>query len=85
MIITGVTLGGGIHTPGYTPLRKNYPAIGYTYDATRDAFIPPNPYPSWLLDETTCLWNAPTAMPTSVDGKMYAWNEETVSWKEIAV
>ena len=61
--------------------RKNYAGIGYTYDAQRDAFIAPQPYASWLLDEQTCLWNAPTPMPT--DGKRYAWDEPTTSWVEV--
>jgi len=72
---------GGVHTQGGTPLRKNYAGIGYTYDSVRDAFIPPKPYASWLLDEETCLWNPPTPMPT--DGKMYTWNEATTSWNEL--
>jgi hypothetical protein len=62
-------------------LRKNYPGIGYSYDAARDAFIPPQPYASWTLDDATCLWNAPVAMPA--DGKAYEWNEATTSWKEL--
>lgn len=61
--------------------RKNYAGIGFTYDATRDAFIAPKPYFSWILDEDTCQWEAPTPMPT--DGKIYKWNEETTSWVEI--
>ncbi len=61
--------------------RKNYAGIGYTYDKARDAFIPPQPYPSWLLNEDTCLWNAPIPRPD--DGKMYEWDEDTTSWKEI--
>ncbi len=61
--------------------RKNYAGKGYTYDKTRDAFISPQPYPSWLLDEDTCRWEAPTPMPD--DGKMYEWDEDTTSWKEI--
>jgi hypothetical protein len=61
--------------------RKNYAGKGYTYDKARDAFIPPQPYPSWLLDEDTCRWDAPTPMPN--DGKMYGWDEDTTSWKEI--
>ena len=61
--------------------RKNYAGIGYTYDAVRDAFIPPQPYPSWVLNETSCLWDAPVPYPT--DGKRYAWDEATVSWVEI--
>ncbi len=58
--------------------RKNYAGKGYTYDKTRDAFISPQPYPSWLLDEDTCRWEAPTPMPD--DGKMYVWDEDTTSW-----
>ena len=61
--------------------RKNYAGVGYTYDQTKDAFIPPQPYPSWLLDELTCQWNAPTAYPD--DDKQYSWDEESTSWKEI--
>ena len=59
-------------------IRKNYAGIGYTYDATRDAFIPPQPFPSWTLNENTCLWNAPVAMPT--DDQLYNWDEATTSW-----
>jgi hypothetical protein len=72
---------GGVHANGGTPLRKNYAGVGYTYDATKDAFIPPQPFASWTLDSQTCLWNAPVAMPT--DGKMYSWDEATTSWKEV--
>ena len=61
--------------------RKNYAGIGFTYDSTRDAFIPPKPYASWTLNETTCLWEPPTAMPD--DGNMYKWNESTTSWDQI--
>jgi hypothetical protein len=61
-------------------IRKNYAGIGYTYDPQRDAFIPPKPYPSWVLIEETCQWDAPIAMPT--DGKYYDWNEATQSWVE---
>ena len=61
-------------------LRKNYAGIGYTYDAVRDAFIAPRPFPSWLLNETTCQWGAPTPMPT--DGKRYEWDEATLTWIE---
>lgn len=71
---------GGVHSEGGTPFRKNYAGIGYTYDPQRDAFIPPKPFASWVLDETTCLWAAPTPMPT--DGKMYRWDEDTTSWVE---
>ena len=73
---------GGVHSEGGTPFRKNYAGIGYTYDPQRDAFIPPKPFASWVLDETTCLWAAPTPMPT--DGKMYRWDEDTTSWIETA-
>lgn len=73
---------GGVHLEGGAPLRKNFAGIGGTYDATRDAFIPPKPYPSWTLDESTCLWTAPTAHPD--DGKMYEWDEDTTSWVETA-
>ena len=60
-------------------IRKNYAGIGYTYDAVRDAFIPPQPYPSWVLDETTCRWNAPVPMPP---GGPWAWDEELEEWVE---
>ena len=68
----------GVHKLGGTPLRKNYAGVGYTYDQTRDAFIPPKPYPSYILNEDTCHWEAPVAYPT--DGQEYNWNEETTSW-----
>jgi len=72
---------GGVHANGGTPLRKNYAGLGYTYDSGRDAFIPPQPFPSWGLNETTCLWDAPTPMPT--DDKRYTWDEATTSWVEV--
>jgi hypothetical protein len=62
-------------------IRKNYAGIGYTYDAARNAFIPAKPYASWLLDETTCLWNSPTPMPQ--DDKDYRWDEPTLLWVEV--
>ena len=68
---------GGQHPEG-RPLRKNYAGIGYTYDAARDAFIPPKPFASWLLNDDTCLWDAPVAMPD--DGGLYHWDEATLSW-----
>ena len=74
---------GGHHVLGGTPLRKNYAGVGYTYDSERDAFVPPKPYNSWTLDEETCLWNPPVAMPS--DGKIYSWNEETLSWDEVEI
>jgi len=60
--------------------RKNYAGAGFTYDKTRDAFIPPKPYPSWLLNEETCKWGAPTPYPA--DGKQYTWDEPTLAWEE---
>ena len=72
---------GGIHQFGGTPLRKNHAGIGYTYDETKDAFISPQTYPSWTLNEDTCQWEAPVAYPD--DGKFYTWNEETTSWDEL--
>lgn len=71
---------GGQHPEG-RPLRKNYAGIGYTYDSVRDAFIPPSPFPSWTLNEDTCLWDAPTPRPD--DGKLYRWDEATLAWVEI--
>jgi hypothetical protein len=72
---------GGVHALGGTPFRKNYAGIGYTYDSQRDAFIPPKPCASWVLNEDTCLWDAPIPMPT--DGKLYKWDEVTTSWIEV--
>jgi hypothetical protein len=62
-------------------IRKNYAGIGYTFDSTRDAFISPKPFASWVLVEETCQWKAPVDMPT--DDKKYSWNEETTSWIEV--
>ena len=73
---------GGVHSLGGTPFRKNYAGIGYTYDSTRDAFIPPKPYPSWILIEDTCDWEAPVALPD--DDKIYGWDEATTNWVEIS-
>ena len=61
--------------------RKNYAGLGYTYDRTRNAFIPPKPFASWTLNEDSCLWEPPVALPT--DGKMYRWDEETTNWVEV--
>lgn len=69
---------GGVHSNNGTPLRKNHASIGYTYDDTRDAFIPAKPFNSWVLNETTCLWEAPIQYPS--DGELYQWNEENNSW-----
>jgi hypothetical protein len=70
---------GGQHPEG-RPLRKNYAGIGYTYDTARDAFIPPQPYPSWLLNEETCLWDPPVPYPS--DGEIYIWEEALQEWKQ---
>jgi len=69
---------GGVHILGGTPFRKNYAGIGFVYDTQRDAFIPPKPFPSWVLNEDTCLWDSPVPMPT--DGQRYNWDEATTSW-----
>ena len=71
---------GNVHKDGGTPLRGNYPGIGYSYDAEKDVFIAPKPYASWVLSANV-LWEAPVAMPT--DGKSYEWEEATTSWKEL--
>jgi hypothetical protein len=83
---------GGIH---YSPetgepstdqskaLRKNYAGIGYTYDAERDAFVPPQPFPSWTIDENTCLWDSPVPYP--LDGKPYKWDESVLNWVEVTL
>lgn len=89
-IQTSYNTRGGVH---YNPetgepsddqtkaLRKNYAGIGFAYDKERDAFIPPQPFASWVLNEETCLWDAPVAYPT--DGKRYQWDEATTAWVEI--
>jgi hypothetical protein len=69
---------GGIHSSGGTPLRKNHAGIGYTYDEDRDAFIPKKPFNSWVLNETTCLWESPIPYPQ--DNNRYNWNEQNQSW-----
>lgn len=69
---------GGEHLLGGKPLRKNFPGVGYSYDQERDAFIPPQPYPSWTLNEDTCLWECPVEKPD--DGGFYKWNEENQTW-----
>ena len=79
---TSYNTSGGVHSTGGTPFRKNYAGIGYTYDSGRDAFIPPKPYASWLLNEDTCLWDAPTPMPVE-EGKIFKWVEEDLNWQEI--
>ena len=72
----------GVHTNGGIPFRKNYAGIGYTYDAVRDAFIPPQPIASWVLNAGSCLWEAPVAMPN--DGQMYTWDEASTNWVKYA-
>ena len=78
---TSYNTSGGVHNNGGTPLRKNHAGIGYTYDEDRDAFIPKKPYASWILNEDTCLWEAPVAYPD--DGERYTWNESTTTWDQI--
>ena len=74
---------GGEHKLGGTPLRKNYAAVGYTYNQTKDAFIPKKPYNSWTLNETTCFWESPVTMPTTEleDNQYYSWNESILNWE----
>ena len=69
---------GGVHVNGGTPLRKNYAGVGFTFDEQRDAFIPPQPFPSWLLDEDSCLWQPPVPYPS--DGQAYVWDEGSLAW-----
>ena len=79
---TSYNTNSGVHHNGGTPFRKNYAGIGYTYDAGRDAFIPPTPYPSWLLNEATCQWEPPVPMPD--DGGLYRWDEAAGEWVALA-
>jgi hypothetical protein len=78
---TSYNTSGGAHRTGGTPYRKNYAGIGYTWDPIRDAFIAPKPYPSWSLNEETCLWEPPVAMP--IDNNRYYWDEATTSWVKV--
>ena len=82
---TSYNTAAGIHRLGGEPLRKNYAGEGMIYDEERDAFLYPQPYGSWILNEETCLWEPPVAHPN--DGNMYEWNEEAIEWiiKEIAI
>ena len=87
-IQTSYNTRGGVHYSAETgepdggeALRKNFAGIGFTYDREKDAFIPPQPFNSWLLNEDTCLWEAPVAYPE--DGEMYKWDEDTTSWVAI--
>lgn len=73
--------GNWVQTSYNASIRKNYASVCFTYDASRDAFIAPQPFTSWVLDETTCIWNAPVAYPQ--DGKRYGWDEPTMTWLEI--
>ena len=91
-IQTSYNTRGGVHyapntnepsTDQSKALKKNYAGIGYTYDTTRDAFIPPQPFNSWTLNEDTCLWDSPVPYPT--DGKLYKWNEEILNWEEVII
>jgi hypothetical protein len=75
---TSYNTSGGVHSGGGTPFRKNYAGIGFAYDAARDAFIPPQPYPSWVLNDDTCLWDAPVPYPE--DGERYTWDEDQQQW-----
>ena len=78
----GVHYTNGIQSQNQSKaFRKNYAGIGYYYDSIRDAFIPPKPFPSWILEEFSCLWQSPIPYPN--DGKMYEWNEEIGNWEEI--
>ena len=79
---TSYNTSGGKHLLGGTPFRKNYAGIGYLYDAERDAFIPPKPYKSWILDEETCLWNPPVPYPEFILAfdKPYIWDEANLQW-----
>jgi len=72
----------GVHKLGGTPLRMNYAGLGYTYDESKDAFIPPKPFPSFLFDEQICDWKAPIQVPNE-EGKFFVWNEEIINWVEI--
>ena len=81
-IQTSYNTQGGVHKLGGTPLRGNYAGIGYTYDRTNDVFYAPQPYASWVLDNTTWSWEAPVAMPT--DDKKYTWDEAVKNWVEVA-
>jgi hypothetical protein len=83
-LATDLGLGGAwVQTSYNATIRKNYAGIGYTFDSGRDAFIPPKPFASWVLNEATCNWDAPVAHPT--DDKRYSWDEATTSWIEITI
>lgn len=82
-IQTSYNTHGGVHRLGGIPLRKNYAGIGYSYDRVKDAFIPPQPYASWVLNANNCLWESPVPMPT--DDKLYTWDEEQLNWIEVTI
>lgn len=86
-IQTSYNTQGGVHLLGGTPFRKNYAGIGFTYDAQRDAFIPPKPFNSWVLNEDTCLWEPITPMPSEMPpiGQFWSWNEDSLSWEEVNI
>ena len=75
---TSYNTNAGVHSLGGTPFRKNHAGIGYTYDETRDAFIAPKPFNSWILNESTCKWESPIPYPQ--DNNEYKWNEQNLSW-----
>lgn len=77
-IETSLETFGGVHSAGGVPLRKNYAGVGFSYDANKDAFIPPKPYASWVLNDSTCLWESPTPRP---EGN-YFWDESAQQWVE---
>ena len=81
-IQTSYNTHGGVHTQGGTPLRKNFAGEGFTYDSVRDAFIPPKPYNSWILNEDTCFWEAPVEKPS---GMHWIWNEDNLTWDLVIV
>jgi hypothetical protein len=82
-IQTSYNTRGGVHVEGGTPLRKNYAGVGMIYDSVRDAFYAPQPYPSWILNEDSCLWEPPVAYPDADSDERYEWNEENQTWDEI--
>ena len=80
---TSYNTSAGVHEKDGTPFRKNYAGVGFTYDAQRDAFIPPKPFPSWVLNEETCLYDPPTPYPKDENINVYVWNEGTTTWERL--